>query len=217
MEKCRTLLIDPHPLLIEGLRSLLSPYPDIKIIGDANLTQDALSLAKEHKPQLIIMEIEQQKRLSFVKSLRNLLPNARILIYTMHSDQRFLLELIQIGILGHVTKNSPITVLLQAIQIVRQGQAFLSCNDPGGHLISLMRKRIENPHPEDLTILSNREHEVFLLLADGMPIRHIAQTLHLSPKTIESHKYNIFHKLHITSLSELIKIALRHGLVQIYS
>ncbi len=215
MEKCRTLLIDPHPLLIEGLCSLLSPYPDIKIIGHAHLSQEALSIAKEHKPQLIIMEVERQKSVTLVKLLRNLLPSTRILIYTMHADQRFLLELIQVGVLGHVTKNSPTSVILQAIQTVRQGQAFLSCNDPGGHLISLMRKRIKNPHPENLSILSSREHEIFLLLAEGMPIRHIAQSLHLSPKTIESHKYNIFHKLHINSLSELIKIALRHGLMQI--
>ncbi len=215
MEKCRTLLIDNHPLLLEGLQSILSPYPDIKIIGTADSSQDALKLVHEHKPQLIIMEVALPAHLSLVKTLRAQIPNAKVLVYTMHTDQRFLIELIQMGIIGHVTKNESSAIFLQAIQKVRNGQAFLSSSDPGGHLIGLMRANIAKPYLEDLSSLSDREHEVFLQLAEGIPIRHIATKLHLSPKTIESHKYNIFHKLHISSLSELIKIAIRHGLVQI--
>ncbi len=215
MEKCHTLLIDNHPLLLEGLRSTLSPYPDIKIIGMAHGSEDALLLAKEYKPQLVIMEVDMADGIATVKRLRKMLPNAKILIYTMHSDQRFLPELIQMGIVAHVFKSDTANVLLQAIHEVRKGQVFLSGHDPGGYLISLMRERMANPHNEDLSILSSRESEVFLLLAQGMPIRHIATALHISPKTVESHKYNLFSKLHIHSLSELIKIAIRHGLVQI--
>ncbi len=215
MEKCRTLLVDNHPLLAEGLRSTLSPYPDISIIGITGNAEEALRLAKEHKPQLIIMEIDIVDGMSTAKRLRNMLPNSKLLIYTMHNDQRFLPELIQMGIAAHVFKSDPIATLLQAIQEARKDRVFLSGHDPGSHLINLMRKRMEKPHNEDLSILSTRENEVFLLLAQGMPIRHIASTLHLSPKTIESHKYNLFNKLHINSLSELIKIAIRHGLIQI--
>ncbi len=215
MEKCRTLLIDKHPLLLEGLQSILSPYPDIKIIGVTPSGQEALKLAHEHKPHLIIMEVEKSSRLALVKLLRNQLSSAKILIYTMHTDQRFLIELIQMGIMGHVTKEALPAILLQAIHNVRNGQAYLSSSDPGGYLIALMRKHLSKPYLEDLSNLSSREHEVFLQLAEGVPIRYIATKLHLSPKTIESHKYNIFNKLHITSQSDLIKIAIRHGLIQI--
>ncbi len=215
MEKCRTLLVDSHPLLMEGLHSILSPYPDIKIIGMAHNSEECLRLSKEHKPQLIIMEIDIAEGMNTAKSLRSLHPQTKLLIYTAHNDQRYLPELIQIGVAGHVAKSDPITTLLKAIDQVRKGQVFLSGHDPGGYLISLMRERIAKPHNEDLSILSNRESEVFLLLAQGIPIRHIAQSLHLSPKTVESHKYSLFNKLHISSLSELIKIAIRHGLIQI--
>ncbi len=215
MNKCNTLLVDDHPLLLEGLRSILSPYPDIRIIGSSSANAEALKLANEYKPDLVVMEVERSQDLNFVKQLRNIIPTAKLLIYTAHTDQRFLLELIQIGIMGHVVKSAPTSTLLQAIQEIRQGHVFLSTNDPGGHLIALMRKRMLKPHNEDLNTLSERENEIFILLAEGTPIRQIAQNLHLSPKTIESHKYNIFQKLHINSLSELIKIALRHGRIQI--
>ncbi len=215
MEKFHTLLIDNHPLLLEGLRSILSPYPDIQIIGMTKSSDEALPFAKEHKPQLVIMEIDIANGLNCVKRLKKILPDVKIIIYTSHSDQRHLPNLIQLGIAGHVVKSDPTSTLLEAIQKVRKGQVFLSGHDPGGYLIGLMRERVAKPHNEDLSTLSNRESEIFLLLAQGMPIRYIAQKLHLSPKTIESHKYNLFHKLHINSLSELIKIALRHGLIQL--
>ncbi len=106
-------------------------------------------------------------------------------------------------------------VLREAVQKVRKSHVFLSSPDPGGVFVKLMQQRLRSPMDMDINSLSAREKEVFLRLADGQSIRHMAAALHISHKTVESHKYNIFTKLHIHSVSELTKIAIRLGLVHI--
>lgn len=148
-------------------------------------------------------------------------PQARILIYTGHEDQRFLPELIDIGIMGHVRKSEPPGLLLKAIESLRRGEIFLSCPDPGGCLNALLRQRrlaVDRNgwgNTGDLGALSPREKEIFRLLADGKSVKGIAQELCISPKTVETHKYNLLTKLQAGSVGDLVKIAIRHGLVRL--
>ena len=131
---CRILLVDDHKLLMEGIRSLLAPHSHLRVAGMAPDGKEAVGLAATLSPDLVIMDISMpgMNGVEASRAILQIRPETRILIYTGHEDQRHLLELIQLGIMGHVCKSDPPSVLLQAIDAVRQGEVFLSCADPGG-------------------------------------------------------------------------------------
>ena len=143
---CRILLVDDHKLLMEGIRSLLAPHSHLRVAPDG---KEAVGLAATLSPDLVIMDISMpgMNGVEASRAILQIRPETRILIYTGHEDQRHLLELIQLGIMGHVCKSDPPSVLLQAIDAVRQGEVFLSCADPGGCMAALMRQNRPRPRP----------------------------------------------------------------------
>ena len=219
-EICRILLVDDHKLLMEGVRSLLAPHAHLRVAGMALSGGEAVALAASLAPQIVIMDLGMpgMNGVDASRAVLQVQPQARILIYTGHEDQRFLPELIDLGIMGHVRKSEPPGVLLKAIESLRRGETFLTCPDPGGCLAELLRRRrdaAEHGGSGDLSALSPREKEIFRLLADGKSVKSIAQDLCISPKTVEAHKYNLLTKLQAGSVGDLVKIAIRHGLVRI--
>lgn len=222
-EICRILLADDHKLLMEGIRSLLAPYAHLRVAGMALSGGEAVSLAASLAPQIVIMDLGMpgMNGVDAARAVLQVQPQTRVLIYTGHEDQRFLPELIDIGIMGHVRKSEPPGVLLKAVESLRRGEIFLSCPDPGGCLAALLQqRRLAAARPGwgnggDLSALSPREKEIFRLLADGKSVKGIAQELCISPKTVETHKYNLLTKLQAGSVGDLVKIAIRHGLVRL--
>lgn len=216
-DSCRLLLVDDHTLLMEGVRSLLRPYAEIRVVGMATNGDEAVALAATHMPHVVIMDLSMpgMNGVESTRAVREVCPQARVIIYTMHNDQRFLLELFQAGIAGHVLKSDPPATLLQAIEAVRAGKVFFSGTDPCGHLTGMMRETAGSPPDDGLRALSPREKQILQLLADDKSVRDIAQSLHISPKTVETHKYNVLTKLRLSSMSELTKLAIRHGLVKV--
>lgn len=216
-DTCRILLVDDHTLLMEGVRSLLRPHTDIRVVGMAANGEEALSLAAAHMPHVVIMDISMpgMNGVEATRAVREVCPTTKVIIYTMHNDQRFLLELFHAGIAGHVLKGDPPATLLQAIATVREGKVFFSSADPGGQLTGMMREMAGIPAEDGLRALSPREKQIFQMLADDKSIRDIAEGLHISPKTVETHKYNVLTKLHVSSMSELTKLAIRYGLVKV--
>ena len=214
---CRILLVDDHKLLMEGVRSLISTRKDMTVVGMASDGEEALRLAADTAPHIIIMDIsmEGMNGVECTRALRTVCPEAKVIIYTMHADQRFLLELFQAGIYGHVLKEDAPSVLLEAIQEVDRGGRYFSHSDTCAPVLALLEQRPAVAQDEGVDKLSRREKEIFTLLADGRSLRDIAEKLHISLKTVEAHKYNICNKLQTSSLSELTKIALRGGLISI--
>ena len=213
---CRVLLVDDHKLLMEGVRAFLEPRKDMEVVGMASTGEEGLRLARSTRPHVVIMDLSMpdMNGLECTRALRDACPEARVIIYTMHADQRYLLELFQAGIAGHVLKEDPPSCLVEAIAQVYQGRHFYSHTDACAPLLTLLEHQ---PTAQDggVSRLSRREKEIFILLADGMSLRTIAEQLHISLKTVEAHKYNICSKLQTSSLSELTKIALRNGLITI--
>lgn len=222
-EVCRILLVDDHKLLMEGVRSLLAPYGHLRVVGMAQNGGEAVALAASLQPHLLVLDLGMpgMNGLETGHGVLEVRPQTRILVYTGHEDQRWLPELIDLGIMGHVRKSESPGVLLRAIESVRAGEIYLSFPDPGGRVAAMLRQRREAADTAnadagaDLGALSPREKEIFRLLADGMSVKSIAAELYISPKTVETHKYNLLTKLQAGSVGDLVKIAIRHGLVKV--
>lgn len=221
-EVCRILLVDDHKLLMEGVRSLLAPYGHLRVVGMACSGGEAVALAAALSPHLVVLDLglPGMNGVETGRAVLEVQPRVRIVVYTGLEDQRWLPELVDLGIMGHVRKSEPPGVLLRAIESVRRGEIFVTFPDPGGRMAALLRERraadsAVGDAAADLRALSPREKQIFRLLADGKSVKAIAGELFISPKTVETHKYNLLTKLKAASVGNLVKIAIRHGLVKV--
>ena len=219
-EKCRILLVDDHKLLMEGVRSLLKPYAHLNVVGMALSGSEAVSLASSLHPHIMLLDINMpgMNGVETGRAVLQLHPALRIIIYTGDEEQRFLPELVDMGIMGHVRKSDSPQVLLQAIESVRRGEVFVSFPDPGGRVASLLKEahNTAGARPADgLASLSPREREIFRMLVDGQGTKAIAAALCISPRTAETHKYNILTKLQAENMMDLMKIAIKLGMVNL--
>ncbi|MDD3311757.1 response regulator transcription factor [Pseudodesulfovibrio sp.] len=212
----RTLLIvDDHRVVIAGIRSLLDSLADVEVAGEATDGAEAVELARRLRPDLVIMDISMpgMDGVEAAGLIREVSPGTRIVIYTMHSDQRFILELFKAGISGHVLKEGPPSDLCAAVEAVMHGGTYFTTIDPAALLRQLAPER-DGKAPL-LDLLSPRELDVFRLLADGLSVKEAAARLNISPKTVETHKYNLMEKLDVATTTDLTKLAIRHGLISV--
>lgn len=218
---CRIVLADDHKLLMEGVRSLLAPYPELRVEGMAADGEEAVALTASLAPHLLIMDLSMPRMdgVEAARAAREVSPRTRIIIYTGHEDGRRLPELVHAGVMAVVRKSAPPRALLDAIACVRRGETFLEACDPGGIMAGMLRRNARGEegreHGPDLSVLSPREKEIFRRLAEGDSVRGIADALSISPKTVESHKYNLLTKLKASSVGDLIKIAIRCGVLKL--
>jgi DNA-binding NarL/FixJ family response regulator len=211
----RLLLVDDHQVVIEGIKGLFAGRADIVVAGEATSGEQAVELAAKLTPDVIVMDISMPglNGVEATIAIRQTSPTSDIIIYTMHSDQRFILELFKAGISGHVLKADDPALLVKAVETVCAGGTFFTTVTPQ-ELLRQFRGEAAADDDARLELLSKRELEVFRLLADGAPLKRIATDLCISPKTVETHKYNIMEKLAAQTPADLTKIALRHGLIK---
>lgn len=223
MEKqYRVLLVDDHKLLMEGIRSLLMPYAHLRVCGMAVSGSAAVSLATAQIPHILLLDLNMpgMNGVDAGRAVTQLLPSTRIIIYTGDEEQRFLPELIDIGIMGYVRKSDNPQSLLKAIECVCRGEVYIGFPDPGCRVASLLQRTHHNsesvgPEADTIATLSPRELEIFTLLVNGDNTKAIANKLCISPRTAETHKYNIFTKLQAENMMDLMKIAIRTGYVKL--
>lgn len=215
MDKKRIVLVDDHKVVTTGIRSLLARRIDLCVVGEVYDGSEVRAICEDVEPDLVIMDISMP-HVSGVEAAQELArhcPKVKILIYTMHSDPRFMLELFRSGISGLVLKEDDPEDLLHAIDTVLAGGTAFGRNDPQRMVSQLLQSTADASETERMQGLSPRELEIFKALADGFSIKLIAQNLNISPKTVETHKYNILDKLHIENMTELTKFAIRHGII----
>lgn len=214
----RILLADDHRILREGLRSLLAQQTDITVVGEASDGETAVALARELRPDIVIMDVVMPGLggVEATRQIRTDLRDTKVIALSMHSDRRFVSEMLRAGALGYLVKDSAFEELNQAVRSVMQGRPYLSAAITGSLVEDFVRQAcMEERHSTPLHMLTSREQEVLRLLADGKRVKEVAHSLNISVKTVESHRQNIMDKLEIHSTIELARYALREGLTSI--
>ncbi len=217
MEKTKILIVDDHRVVIEGIKSSLQEHPEFEVVGEAVDGLQAVEFVKTLKPDIVIMDVSMPNLngIGATRQINQFSPESRIVIYTMYSDKELVIDLFKAGISAYVLKDDPLSDLIFALRAVKVGGTYFSTMAPT-ILVRHAEELEEKTKEEDsFDTLSQREKEVFLLLAEGKGIKKIADELFISPKTVESHKYNIMEKLQATSIVDLTKIAIRKKLIEV--
>lgn len=215
MKKIRILLADDHAIVRAGLRLLLESQPDMEVVGEAADGRETIWRVRELRPDVVVMDITMPdlNGLEATRRIKEENPHAQILALTMHEDERYFFQMVHAGASGYVVKGAPPTDLLAAIRSVHQGQAYLYPSLAKKLLEEyLSRAKEEKEAYDDLT---DREREVLRLIAEGRTSKEIAEHLYLSVHTVERHRQNIMGKLRLHNRAELIKYAIRKGLIEL--
>ncbi|MFN2114171.1 MAG: response regulator [Anaerolineae bacterium] len=219
-DRIRILLADDHALLRAGMRALLDGEPDMVVVGEAGDGAECVELAQQIKPDVIILDINMPRcnGLEALGELRELVPASRVLVLTMHDDAGYLRRVLASGGVGYVLKQAASDELLSAIRAVREGGTYLHPEHtklllesaPGAEPASRRPKR---PNESRYELLSEREAQVFELLALGYRNGEIAELLNLSVKTVETYKARLMQKLELRSRAALVRYALDLGIL----
>jgi two-component system response regulator NreC len=216
VSKIRVLIVDDHGIVRAGIRLLLEDQADIEVIGEAGSGWKAIELATHLQPDVVLMDIAMGdlSGLEATQEIRERAPDVNVLALTMHDREEYFFAMLKAGALGYVLKESEPDQLLAAIRAVHRGEAFLSPAVTKAVLEDYLTQRTDQAQPrsDNLTL---REQEVLRLAAEGRTTREIADMLHLSAKTIEKHRSSMMRKLGLQSLPDLIKYAIRKGLIEV--
>lgn len=212
----RILVVDDHVVVRSGLIALLDGKHDMKVIGDAADGDEAILKAAELLPDVVLMDFSMppgKDGLTATKELKKKLPDIEVLILTMHDDEEYLFRAIQAGASGYVLKSAPHEELLSAIQSVAGGSAYLYPSATKRLMSEYLDKLKQDGASGPYDTLSDREREILSWIAKGYSNKEIAEHLVISVKTVETHKSNLMEKLNLRTRPELVKFAMKKGLL----
>src|SRR3990172_6176995 len=214
-KKIGVLLADDHLMVRTGLRMIIDAQPDMKVVGEAKNGLEAIQLAEQVHPDVVVMDISMPSLggLEATRRIKRQMDDAQVLMLTMHDNEQFFFQAIQAGASGYVTKTAPEWELLTAIRSVDQGNCYLNAGVTK-LLVKDYLDRVrggDRSRPDD--ILTDREREILNLVAAGHSNREIAQILNISEHTVHNHRARLMEKLGVHNRLELLKYALRQGII----
>lgn len=212
----RVVLADDHRIMREGLRALLEKELDMEVVGAADTGRSAVELAGTLQPDVVVMDMTMPD-LNGIEATRQVVavnPAIKVLALSMHSDKRFVAGALGAGASGYLLKDCALAELVRAIRIVVGGQTYLSPSI-ASMVVQSYTRRLQDTDSSLLSTLTPREREVLQLIAEGRSVKEIAHTLHLSVKTVETHRQQTMNKLGIRTVAELTKFAVREGLTSL--
>ncbi|HPD61564.1 MAG TPA: response regulator transcription factor [Thermodesulfobacteriota bacterium] len=215
MTKTKILIVDDHRVVIEGIKSALSVSPDLEVIGEALNGHQAIKKVKSLKPDIVIMDISMPELngIDATLQIKKLDPQIKIIIFSMYSNREYVIDLFKAGISSYVLKKDPMSELVNAIKAVERGGTYFTTIS--SEILLNYVKELDGDNINEFESLSLREREVFQSLAEGKSIKAVAEILGISRKTVETHKYNIMEKLHAQNITDLTKLAIKKGILQL--
>lgn len=217
MTTIRLLLADDHAVVRSGLRMLLEAQPDFEIVGEAETGTSAVAMVRELRPDAVLMDIQMPdlNGIEATKIIKEMSPKTAVLALTMHEDDHYFFEMLHAGASGYVLKRAAPDELVQAIRTVCRGDVYLHPTMAKRLVTDYLNRAEENESEKEYSNLTPREQEVLTLIAEGHSNTEIANELFISIKTVDRHRENIMHKLNMHSRIDLVKYAIRTGLIDI--
>jgi two-component system, NarL family, response regulator NreC len=228
MNPIRVMLVDDHDIVRTGLRTYLETQEGIQVVAEANSGATALALVLQAQPDVVVMDITMPEMdgMEATRRLKAILPECNVLALTIHEDKQYLFEMLASGASGYLSKQVAAEELVEAIRCVATGQVYLQpalarwLLDDYRRVIEHSPQEVhlgkhEEPSGRDLSVLSQRERQVLEAVAEGYSNQEIGDRLGISPKTVARHRERIMDKLNIHSSTELVKFAIRTGLIHL--
>jgi len=209
-EKIHILLADDHAVVRQGFKMILAAQPDMEIVGEAGNGREALDLAGQLQPDVIVMDVAMPELngIEATRRVADVSPRSRVLALSMHKDSVYVREILRAGARGYLLKDSISSDLLAAVRAIARGEGYLS---PGvsDAVLNDYRQHVTDP----IDLLTSREREVLQMIAEGKTNKEIATVLSLSVYTVDAHRGHIMEKLNVHSVTDLVRFAVRAGLV----
>ena len=215
MKKIRVLLADDHTLMRRGLRLIVEQQPDLVVVGEAEDGRQAVALSASLKPDVAVLDIGMPNLngIEAAKQITDGESGAAVVILSMHADETYILRALKAGARGYLLKDSAESDLVRAIQSVAEGKSFFSPAVSKVMLEDYVKKLQRTGSEDSYDLLTPREREILQLVAEGKSNKEVANLLHLSVYTVETHRANIMEKLKLKSVPELILYAVRKGII----
>ena len=216
MSNIRVLLADDHALVLAGIRALVEELGDTQIVAEANNGREAVALAKQHKPDLVIMDISMQE-LNGIEATAQIMaevPTTKVLILSMHTTEDFVRRAIKSGAAGYLVKDSAPLDLKMAIAAVLRGEIYLSPR-VSRHVVSGFLHGKPHQNESSMDALTARQREILQMIAEGKSTKQIAFQLEVSIKTVETHRAALMERLGIHDVAGLVLYAVRHGVISV--
>jgi len=217
MQRIRVLVVDDHTIVRDGIRALLATVADIEVVGEAANGREALEKTRELTPDVVLMDIAMpiMDGLETTRRIHKEFPQTKVLVLTQYDEEEYIFSIIEAGAQGFITKMAASSELASGIRAVHHGNSFLSPVAAKAFVEDYQRVAPVRGRNDPYQQLTGREREVLKLIGEGYTTKEIARMLVLSPKTVEGHKTNLMAKLDIHNKTELIKYAIRKGIVTI--
>jgi len=215
MDIVRILIADDHQLILNGISDMLRPIKEYKIVGRASNGQEAVEKALSLKPDLIFMDISMpvMNGIEATKIISQELPSVKILALTQHEEREYVKQILKSGGSGYLLKNSKKDEFLEAIESVIAGKHYLSKQISEQMISDIITSEQENEEEQENVALTKRETEIIKKIADELSNQEIAEELHISLRTVETHRRNIMQKLKVKSVVSLLKYASQHNII----
>jgi two-component system response regulator NreC len=212
----RILLADDHTLVRQGLRKVLEERPEWQVVAEAGDGREAVRLAEQFKPDICILDVAMPllNGIEATRQIARRVPTARVLVLSMYSDEAYVAQILQAGAAGYLLKDSADVDLIQAVSEVARGKSFFSPPIARVMLDDYVRQRADKGIADRYDSLSDREREVFQLIAEGKVNKEIATLLSISLSTVETHRARIMEKLDLHSAAEIVLYAVRRGVIR---
>ena len=217
MQKIKVLIVDDHTLVRDGIRALLALVADVRVVGEAANGREALEKVKKLAPDVVLMDLAMpiMSGLESTRRIRKRFPGTKVLALTQYEDREYIVPTIEAGARGFVSKTAAFTELASAIQAVYQGESFLSPIAAAAVVEECQQKVSTEGETDSYRNLTDREREMLKLVAEGYTAREIADMLVISLRTVETHKTNLMRKLNIRNKADLIRFAIRRGIITV--